>query len=441
MHDDDVPAPDAEAAVVRKAFARLIPFLVLLYVVAYLDRVNLGFAKLHLKDLPWFTDSVFTTGAGLFFVGYFFFEVPSNLILEKVGARRWIARIMITWGIVSMIMALMKGVASFYFLRVLLGVAEAGFFPGVLLYLTYWFTQKERARAVALFMTANAIALSLGNPLSGWILDSTKGMGGLAGWQWLFILEGIPAVLLAGVVLWYLPDGPKKATWLTEEEKALLQLRLDRERAALPVGASHPDMGALAQAARQPGVWLLCGVFFLLVGGMYGITMWLPTLVKQIAGGDDTRTGLLTAIPYVFAGVIMVLNGIHSDKTRERRLHIAIPAAIGALGMALSAAPGMPIWGAMVCLSVAASGMWSILGPFWSIPPLYLRGAGVAAGLALINSVGNLAGFAGPKLIDQIKGSSDNFLPSLLGLSSCVLLGGLLALAIPKSIFTKDSHR
>ena len=429
---DDSPA---ESAVMRKAAWKLIPFLFFLYVIAYLDRVNVGFAKLHMKELPWFNDAVFGTGAGIFFLGYFIFEVPSNLILQRVGARRWIARIMFTWGVISALMALSSSATSFYFLRFLLGVAEAGFFPGVLLYLTFWFTAKERARVVALFMTANAVALSFGNPLSGAILDLTKGMGGLGGWQWLFIFEAIPAILMTFVVLYYLPDGPTKAVWLSDKEKSLIAGRLEREARGVKELSVH-GIEQLKAVATQPKTWLCCAVFFLLVFGMYGITMWLPqfidTLLTALGYKSKTLTGLFTAIPYFTAGFVMVANAWHSDKTGERRLHIAIPAMLGALGLALSGLPGLPMAVVMLCLALAASGMWSILGPFWAIPPQFLARGTLAAGIALINSVGNLAGYAGPKLFGTVKSGSDSFLPSLLLLAGVALTGGFLALALPR---------
>lgn len=419
-----------EHPAVRKAALRLIPFLFFLYVIAYIDRVNVGFAKLEMKEVSWFSEAIFASGAGIFFFGYFLFEVPSNLILRKVGARMWITRIMITWGLISALMAASSSAATFYFFRFLLGVAEAGFFPGVLLYLTFWFTRKERARVVALFMTANAVALTFGGPLSGWILDKAKALPSLQPWQWLFVLEGIPAALIGFCVLAYLPNGPKDAKWLTDEEREVIQGRLRQEELEFgkPVSVedSH-DNAVLLKLVKDRRVWMWCGVYFLLVFGMYGITMWLPQLLKTMSGGDNTRVGQLTAIPYFTAGLCMVANAWHSDKTSERRWHIAVPAVVGSIGLALSGQAFMPLWGSLVCLSLAAAGMWSTLGPFWAVPPQFLRGVYVAAGLAMINSVGNLAGFAGPKLFGQVKAGSDSFLPSLLLLAGFVLAGGLLA--------------
>jgi len=419
-----------EHPAVRKAALRLIPFLFFLYVIAYIDRVNVGFAKLEMKEVSWFSEAIFASGAGIFFFGYFLFEVPSNLIMRKVGARMWITRIMITWGIISALMALSSSALTFYFFRFMLGVAEAGFFPGVLLYLTFWFTRKERARVVALFMTANAVALTFGGPLSGWILDKAAALPRLQPWQWLFVLEGIPAALIGFFVLVYLPNGPKDAKWLTDDERAVIEERLVAEEqefgAPVSVHDSH-DSAVLKKLVRDPRVWMWCGVYFLLVFGMYGITMWLPQLLKTMSKGDNTLVGQLTAIPYFTAGIAMVANAWHSDKIGERRWHIAVPAVVGSVGLALSGQAFMPLWGSLICLSVAAAGMWSTLGPFWAVPPQFLRGVYVAAGLAMINSVGNLAGFAGPKLFGQVKAGSDSFLGSLLLLAGFVLAGGLLA--------------
>ena len=418
----------AENAVLKKAAWRLIPFLFFLYVIAYLDRVNVGFAKLHMNELPWFSDTIYGAGAGIFFLGYFLFEVPSNLILQKIGARIWIARIMFTWGAISMAMALVKGVPSFYGLRFLLGIAEAGFFPGVLLYLTFWFTQKERARVVALFMTANAIAYIFGGPISGWILGATKGTSGLAGWQWLFLLEGFPAILLGFVVLAYLPNGPRDARWLTEAEKKTLIDRLGNPETA---DEGHSALGTVLKDSR---LWHCAGLFFLMVGGMYGIGLWLPQLTKNMSGGDDFKAGLLTAIPYTISGTVMVLNAIHSDKTGERRLHIAVPAIVAACAMACAGLPSLPAWASLALISVAASGMWAILGPFWSIPSVFLGRKGAAGGIAAINSVGNLAGFAGPFLVGVVKDRTGGFAWPLALLGLFCFLGSLAAIALPAAL-------
>lgn len=418
-----------EHPTIRKAVLRLLPFLFLLYVIAYLDRVNVGFAKLDMNTLPWFSESIYGFGAGVFFFGYFLFEVPSNIILEKMGARKWIARIMFTWGIISMAMALVRDVPSFYGLRFLLGVAEAGFFPGVLLYLTYWFTQKERAQVVALFMTANAVAFIFGGPLSGWITQSTHNWQGLHGWQWLFILEGFPAILLGFVVLSYLPNGPQDAKWLTPEERDFIQKRLGDA-----AGKHKHGLDALKEIVSESKLWHCCALFFMMVGGMYGINFWIPQITKNMSGGSNLTAGFLTAIPYLVSACVMVANARHSDKTGERRLHIAVPAIIGAIAMACSGLPGIPMWGQLALMAVAASGMWAILGPFWAIPQLFLRGTAMAAGLALINSVGNLAGFAGPFLVGKVKDSTGGFMYPLILLGVFSLCGSIIAILLPPSL-------
>lgn len=438
----DIPAA-TEQAVVQKAMRKLLPFLFFLYVIAYLDRVNVSFAKLQMNELPWVTESIYGFGSGIFFIGYFLFEVPSNMILQRVGARMWIARIMVTWGIIAMGMLFVNSPLFFYVMRFLLGVAEAGFFPGVLLYMTYWFTLKERARAVAFFMTANAVTFSLGAPLSGWLMGHS--LFGLAGYQTMFLLEGIPAVLMAAVVLWYLPNGPREAKWLTEEEKQILAQRLVREdvhKESQTKGDGHGSldeaMAHLKQALTEPKVWILCGVYFCLVTGMYGIGLWIPQVVKDMAQGANPFTiGLLSAIPYAVSGTIMVLNAAHSDRTGERRLHVTIPAIIGACGLVGYAFFEKNPVVAIFFLTVAASGMWSILGPFWSLPPLVLRSStALAAGLAFINSVGNLGGFLGPFAVGLIKDANkqnvghENF-AGFIFLAVVVFIGALLALAVP----------
>lgn len=418
----------AEKALVRKVFLRLVPFLFFLYIIAYLDRVNVGFAKLQMKEFPWMNDSVFGFGAGVFFIGYFLFEIPSNLLLERFGARRWLARIMVTWGIIAMAMLFTRSVPTFYGLRFALGLAEAGFFPGVLLYLTYWFTARERARVIALFMTANSVAFIFGGPLSGLLL-SLNPFFGLVGWQQLFLWEGLPAVLMGGVVLWYLPDGPKKAAWLSESEKAIIEARLARERASEPVAHHSP-----LQAITNPAVILLCASFFCSVVGMYGISMWLPqimdTIGLQTPNGKLTplQVGLLTAVPYTAAGVCMVANAFHSDRTGERRLHVAGAALVGAVGLMGCAFFPTPL-PSLFFVTVAAGGMWATNGPFWALPPHVLRRGGpgaMAGGIALINAVGNLGGFVGPFLIGKIKDATGDYAPALFTLAGSLVLGAVI---------------
>jgi D-galactonate transporter len=417
LEDDSL----GQRGTLRKVTQRLIPFLFVLYIVAYLDRVNIGFAQLQMKQALHFSDAAYGIGAGIFFIGYFCFEVPSNLLLERVGARRWIARIMVTWGLIAMAMMFLHSVFSLYALRFLLGAAEAGFFPGIILYLTYWYTTAERARIVALFMTATMLSNALGSPLSGWLLDHP--WGGLAGWQWLFVVEGLPAVLLGFVVLAYLPDGPDRARWLAPEERDWLLQRLHVERRAKESRRHF----TLREAFSHPTVWVLSLLYFSIVVGGYGTNFWLPQIVKGFGKLTNLQTGLLTAIPFLVGTVVMVGIGMHSDRTGERRLHVAIPAFAAALGLVGSAYLHTPAL-ALAALSLAAAGLASTLGPFWSLPTAFLTGTAAAGGIALINSVGNLGGFVGPYAVGWVKEHTHSFEKGLLTLAACATLAGIIAL-------------
>ncbi|HZO90381.1 MAG TPA: MFS transporter [Chthonomonadaceae bacterium] len=415
----------SERVVLGKATRRLIPFLFILYVVAYLDRVNVGFAKLQMGRALHLSDTVFGAGMGIFFLGYFLFEVPSNLILERVGARRWIARIMISWGLIAMAMLFTRDKASFYGLRFLLGLAEAGFFPGIILYLTYWFTAAERARVVALFMTAGTISQVIGSPLSGLLL--TVNGHGLAGWQWLFLLEGLPAVLLGFVVLAYLPDGPQTARWLSADEKAWILGRLEAERQS-----RIQRHFTLREAFTHPAVWLFCLLYFTLALTSYGITFWLPQIIQKAfhLGKEQTaQVGWLAAIPYIAATVGMVLIGMHSDRTRERRWHVTLSALTACVGLVLSALLHSPV-PILLAFTVATLGVWGMLGPFWGLTTAFLGSAAAAGGIALINSVGNLGGFVGPYVMGWLRDTTHSFAVGLLALAGTIFLGGLLALIV-----------
>jgi ACS family tartrate transporter-like MFS transporter len=408
---------------------RLIPMLIFCYIIAYIDRVNVGFAKLQLREVFGVDESVFGSvyglGAGLFFIGYFLFEVPSNLIQQRVGARLWIARIMIIWGIVAVSMMLMRSTTTFYILRFVLGVAEAGFYPGVILYLTYWYPAKERARTIALFTTGAALAGVIGSPLSGAILE-LHGKGGLDGWQWLFLLEGIPAVLMGIIVLLVLPDHPRKARWLSSDEKYWIQSRLDEEALQSKGQTSHNLLKALLSSR----VWLLCLIYFLMNAGSYGFEMWLPTIIKGFSKMSYSTLGLITAIPYFVTVIAMLIIGYHSDRTGERRWHVAVAAASSTLGFALSAYFKNPYL-AMVALTLAYAGLKSTVGPFWALGTTFLSGTAAAGGIAFINSVGNLGGFAGPMLIGILTDRTGSVVTSLLILGGALLLMGILVLTIP----------
>jgi MFS transporter, ACS family, tartrate transporter len=410
---------DLETSTIRAISWRLIPFLVLAYFFSYLDRVNLGFAALTMNAELKFSPTIFAWGAGIFFIGYFIFEVPSNLALEKFGASRWIARIMVTWGIISALMSLVSGEWSFYILRFLLGVAEAGFFPGIILYLTYWYPAEYRARFLAAFAIAVPISTVIGAPVSGMLLGLDGAMG-LKGWQWLFIIEGVPSILL-GVVSWfYLTDRPERADWLTAEQKAWLAAKLDAEIAAKEA-AKHLTLG---EALSSPKVIMLSLVYFGFVGALYGMQFWLPQIVKAF-GLTNAQTGFVTAIPYLFGTIAMILWARHSDAARERVLHVGAPLLLTALALAVSSFITDPAM-TMVVLTVAAIGVFCTFCVFWTLPTAWLSGTAAAGAIALINSIGNLAGFGGPYLIGWVKEATGNTSTGLLVLAVLPLIGGLL---------------
>jgi len=413
----------------RRAYARvtwrLIPFLFACYVVAYLDRVNVGFAKLQMLADLGMSETAYGIGAGIFFIGYFLFEVPSNLILHRTGARTWIARIMITWGLLSAATMFVSNANAFYALRFLLGVAEAGFFPGIVVYLTKWYPAAYRARIMALFMTAVAVSGVIGGPVSGWILSSLAGRNGWAGWQWLFLLEAIPAVLMGVATFFYLDDDIDRARWLPEEEKAVLRDRLRAE----PAGHEHASVWATLGDGR---VLLLGLLYFLAILGLYGLSFWLPQLIRTLGISDPWRVGLLSAIPYAVATVVMVLVGQSSDRTGERRWHLIGSAVAGALGLvAAGAVRSDPVVG-MIAFSVAAAGILSIPPIFWTFPTTYLRGASAAAGIAAVNSFGNLAGFVSPYMIGAVTDATGEATMGLYALAASLVATALLALVVTR---------
>ena len=410
---------ELETSTIRAISLRLIPFLVLAYFFSYLDRVNLGFAALTMNAELKFSPTIFAWGAGIFFIGYFVFEVPSNLALEKFGASRWIARIMVTWGIISALMALVSGVWSFYALRFLLGVAEAGFFPGIILYLTYWYPAKYRARFLAAFAIAVPVSTVIGAPISGLLLGLDGAMG-LKGWQWLFVIEGIPSVVL-GIVSWfYLTDRPAMADWLTAEQKAWLSSKLEGEIAAKQA-AAHLTLG---QALASPKVITLSLIYFGFVGALYGMQFWLPQIVKAF-GFSNAQTGFVTAVPYLFGTVAMVFWARHSDATHERVAHVGLPLLVTAAALAVCGYMDNP-YVTMVALVVAAIGTFCTFALFWTLPTAWLSGSAAAGAIALINSIGNLAGFGGPYLIGWVKEATGSTSTGLLVLAVLPLVGGLL---------------
>ncbi len=420
---------ELETSTIRTIAWRIIPFLILAYFLAYLDRVNLSFAALTMNAELKFSPLVFSWGAGIFFIGYFLFEVPSNVILHKVGASRWIARIMVTWGIISALMALVSGENSFYILRFLLGVAEAGFFPGIILYLTYWFPAEYRARILAAFAIAVPVSTVIGAPISGYLLG-LDGVAGLRGWQWLFILEGVPSILV-GIVTWfYLTDRPGAANWLSAEQKQWLAQRLESEEAAK--AAQHMTLG---QALASPKVLILSLVYFGFVGALYGMQFWLPQIVKAF-GLSNVQTGFVTAIPYLFGSIAMIFWGRHSDKTRERVWHVASPLFLTAIALGISSCLTDPIM-TMIALSVAAIGVFCTFALFWTLPTAFLSGTAAAGAIALINSIGNLAGFGGPYLIGWVKDHTGDVSLALLALAVMPLIAGFLVLALKRDFKTK----
>lgn len=408
----------------RKVRWRLIPFLFLLYIVAYLDRVNVGFAAIDMNRDLGFSAAVYGLGSGIFFLSYTLLEVPSNLMLARVGARLWIARIMLTWGVLSSAMIFVDSPLRFYVIRFLLGAAEAGFFPGVILYLTQWFPQRERARAVGLFMTATAMAGVIGAPISSALLR-IDGVWGLRGWQWLFLVEGIPAVLLAPVVLFYMTERPAEAKWLSAEERAWLAREMETEHAH-----GGQAIVTLRAALGSRRLWIVALPYFCIVIAFYGISFWLPQLVQSMSDLGSATIVLLTAIPYVAATIGLVVVGSHSDRTRERRWHVAIPCLIGATGFVLTVlAPSTPAV-ALTTLSIAAFGIWGTLGPFWAIPTALLRGTAAAGGIALVNSIGNVGGFVGPYLMGWIRDATGGFTAGLLTLAAILILGAVIVLRL-----------
>ena len=410
--------------VYAKVTRRLIPFLLLCYVIAYLDRINVGFAKLQmLSDLK-FSESVYGLGAGIFFAGYALFEVPSNLVMLKVGARNWIGRIMVTWGIISASTMLVRTPVGFYTARLLLGIAEAGFIPAILYYLTLWYPSAQRGKVTALFLAGIPLAGVLGGPLSGWIMSSLNGASGLGGWQWLFVLEAIPAVLVGVAAFFYLDNDVDSAKWLTDREKQLI----DRDLASEAQGKT---LHSVRHGLWTVRVWLLACLYFFFTFGLYGVSFWLPTIIKTTGVKNPLDVGLLTAIPFGAALITMYLIGRSSDARRERRWHLAIPAAIGALGLIFSAIYDHQTVFAMIALTVAMAGIVPCIPQFYTLPPAILTGAAAAMGLALANSVGSVAGFASPYLLGWVKDLTGSTNYGVITLAVFLFAGAALVFTVP----------
>jgi ACS family tartrate transporter-like MFS transporter len=423
-----------EDALYRRLRWRLVPYLLLLYVVAWFDRVNIGFAALRMNADLGFSPAVYGLGAGIFFAGYALFEVPSNLILARVGARRWIARIMVSWGILSVAMMFVQGKWSFYALRFALGVAEAGFLPGILFYLGRWFPKQERARAVSWFMLGIPLSTVFGGPLAGLLLG-LDGWHGLAGWQWLFVLEGVPAIVLGFVTWRILPDTPRDVRWLSAAEQQHVAQRVADEETATRARHTHGD--SIRTALLHPTVWLLSLVLFACQCGSYGLTLWIPQIVRGISGQSDLLVGIISAVPYIAATAAMLLVGASSDRHGERFLHVAIPSFIGAAGFAASAFLLSPVPG-MIALCVAAMGDLCTRGPFWALPQRFLAGSALAAGIALINTMGSLGGFVGPYAVGLIREATGGFRGGLLFLAALLVLAGVGTLLLQRAALLRE---
>lgn len=416
-----------EDAVYRKVSWRLLPFLCILWVLAWLDRVNIGFAKLQMLDSLKFSEAVYGLGAGIFFLGYFFFEVPSNALLQKIGARKTIMRITIGWGIICILQAFVTTPTQFYILRFLLGAFEAGFYPGVILYLTYWYPSTRRARAFGTFMSASAIAGVLGGPLAGSIMTSMDGMSGFHGWQWLFVIEGIPSILAGIVALFYMTDRPEQADWLSVSEKQIVHNVLEQDKREL--GERGHDWRLLF---RNPKVWLLIAIFFSLLCANSALTFWIPTIIRDAGFGSTFVIGWMAAFAYVFGAAGMILSGARSDRNQEVRWHFAIPVGCAALAMAAMAAmlgfPSVAPAFTMAAMVVALAGTMRAITVFWQPPNLYLAGGAAAIGVALINSVSNLAGFGAPYVLGLVKNATGSLSTGFYLVAAIELVSAILVI-------------
>jgi len=423
-HTEPVRDP-LESAVVSRLMWRLMPFLFLLYIVAYLDRINVSFAVLQMRGQLGLSERAIGRAGGMFFIGYFLFQLPSNLVLEKVGVRRWISGLMVAWGVVSCLMLFIRGPISFYAMRFLLGAAEAGFFPGIIFYMKQWFPASARARAVAWFMTANPIAGIVGSPISGALMG--LGSSGLSGWQWMFLIEGLPAIVLGAIVFRTLSDTPDEARWLPSEERLWLVQKLALERAS----EKEPGTARPWEVVLSPRIWLLSLVYFGVSTTMYGVTLWLPTVIRALSGLSYFWTGMVAMLPFLVTVVAMVLVGMRSDRTGERRWHTAIPAFIAAvslIGAGYAVSPILVVAGIALGLAFAES----MVGPFWAMATSQMTALSAAAGIAVINSLANLGGYFGPDIIGFFRQVGGGFRGGLLAIGATVALSGTIALAVGK---------
>lgn len=425
-------AVSLEQRTVRKVTRRIVPFIFILYVISYLDRANIGYAALEMNKALGLTGEVFGIVSGIFFIGYFLFEVPSNILMQRFGARIWITRILVTWGIVSVLTAFAQSAMHLYVIRFFLGVAEAGFFPGIILYFTYWFREKERASTIAMFMTAIAASYVIGAPLSTWIMDNIH-WAGIPGWRWLFILEGAPAVLFGIVTYFYLTDRPEDAKWLTKEEKEWLITELKKEKVENDIN-KH---GNHKQALTDPIVWYLAIVYFVYIAGSLGVGYWMPQIIKELSQTlSNTQIGLIATIPYIVASIAMNYWSRRSDFTGERRMHSAIPLVISAITLVGAGMTKNPFL-AILLITLSLSSMYCFKGPFWALPTMFLSRSTAVVGIAIINSIGNLGGFVGPYFVGMLKDATGGTSAGLFFLSIMLVVAFTMLFLMKK----KTSNR
>jgi sugar phosphate permease len=423
------PAQPSSDTVYKKVAWRLMPVLFVSYIFAYLDRVNIGFAKLGMKNELWYTDSVFSFGAGIFFIGYFLFEIPSNILMHKIGARVWIARIMVSWGLISALCAFSNSANSFYFLRFLLGIAEAGFFPAIILYLTYWFPQKRRASMYALFFIAINVAGIVGSPISGWIMSATQHSTTLKSWQWLLILEAVPSLLMGLCIPFLLTNQPEKATLLTNEEKSIISKDLEDDL-QLNIGGNKKLYNVL-DTLRSFKVWVFALVYFFIIIGLYGLSFWLPQIIENTITTNKLEIGFYASIPWACAALGMILYSRHSDRKGERRWHVAVACFVGMFAFIASGLEATSAFFILFSISIATTSLMCALSIFWSLPAMVLTGTAAAAGIALINSVGNIGGFFSAEMFTWFK-MHFNLGVGLMAAGISLGLAGLITLIVVK---------
>jgi len=426
------PIASSTSVLYRRAFWRIVPLLMVCYTISYLNRINIGFAKLQMSASLGFSESVFGLGAGVFFIGYFLCGLPSNLMMQRVGARRWIGSIMILWGITSAAFVFVRTPLQFGATGFLLGAVEAGFYPGVIVYLASWFPSNQRARIVALFMSSIPIAGIVGNPLSGWIIDLFSSPGPLRGWQWMFLIEALPAVVLGAVVVFVLDDSIDSAKWLTSAEKSMLAGELAFQ--ALITGR---DKQPLKQVLRDGRLWLMSLIYFTFIVGQYGLTFWMPTLIHGTGVTSSMRVGWLSAIPFVSAVIAMNLCGQSADHYRERRWHLMVPALVGAAGFCAAAGYAHNTLISVISLSFAAAGVLTCAPLFWSLPTSFLSGIAAAAGVAIINSIGNLAGFFSPSMVGYLRDLTHSSASAMYLLAGIMVAGAVGVWVVPAKLVNR----